>query len=82
MRDTGGTLNRGTSFDARVAANVRAELARHQVRHRVLAEKIGRAPNWLSRRLNGDVAFTLGEISEVAEALGVPVTALLGEAAA
>lgn len=82
MRDTRPALNRVTSLDASVAANLRAELARHQIRQRTLAERIGRTPGWLSRRLTGDVAFTLGEIGEIAAALGIPVTALLVEVAA
>lgn len=43
---------------------------------------IGRTPGWLSRRVTGDVAFTLGEIDEIAGALGIPVAALLVEVAA
>lgn len=82
MPNTKGTLSRATSLDARVAANVRAELARHQVRQGALAETIGRPANWLRRRLTGDVAFTVGEIGEIAEALGIPVAALLAEVAA
>lgn len=82
MRDTGPALNRVSDLDARVAANLRAELARHQVRQRALAAMIGRTPGWLSRRVTGDVAFTLGEIDEIAGALGIPVAALLVEVAA
>lgn len=64
------------------AANVRAEMARKQVRQVRLAERLGISQAAVSRRLNGTKDFTVGELHTVADLLGVPVADLLGEAVA
>lgn len=64
----------------RVAANVRAEIARHNRSGTNVANALGRSQHWMSRRLAGQVAFDMDELTEVADELGVPLSALIGEA--
>lgn len=63
----------------RVAANVRAELARQRITQTQLAAALRIAQSAVSRRLLGSVAFSLGELIEVARFLKVPVRTLLPE---
>lgn len=62
---------------ASVAANVRAEMARQQCTQIRLAEKLSKTQAYVSRRLTGQVPFTVDEIYEIAEALNVPMRDLL-----
>ena len=71
-----------TGLGQTVAANLRAEMARRRIRGRDVAEQLGRGGPWLSRRLTGEVAFTLDELEAVAAAIGVRVVDLLDEVAA
>lgn len=64
---------------ARVAANIRAELARHRTSGSALARHLGIPQSAVSRRLNGHVAFDLDQLPAIAEFLGVPVAALLAD---
>lgn len=66
----------------RVAAEVRAEMARQGCTQTVLAERVARDQHFISRRLSGKVPFAVDEIAAVAKALGVPLSELLGEAVA
>ena len=62
---------------AQIAANVRVELARHNMRQKELAERIGLKPAMLSHRLQGRTDLSLHEIDLIADALDVPVSKLL-----
>lgn len=64
------------STDQRVAANVRAELARAGENQSSLAPKVGMSQQALSRRLSAQVPFTVSELSLIAAQLGVPIGAL------
>lgn len=72
-----------TGLTQRVAAEIRAELARQQMSQRRLAELIGMDPALVNKRLTGGVArpFTITEIDRIATALGVPAARLLGGSA-
>lgn len=61
----------------RVAANVRAEMARRQKLQRDLVEVLGVSKQQVSERLSGTTPFRLDELEPVAEMLGLPVIALL-----
>lgn len=65
-----------------VAANVRAEVARRQIRQSAIAEHLGINQQQVSRRLTGVVEFSASELQAIAELLEVPVAALYGEAVA
>ena len=65
-----------------VAANVRAEMARHQHSQASLAELIGMRQQALSRRLSGRTDFTVTELATIASALNTTISALVGEVAA
>ena len=62
----------------RVAANVRAEMARAGYSQRQLAADLGIAQQGLSQRLNGRVPFRVNELDRIAAILGVDLAALIG----
>lgn len=65
----------------RVAGEVRAAMARLGCTQAVLAERINRDQHFVSRRLSGKVPFTIDELARIAEALNVPIEALLAQSA-
>lgn len=60
-----------------VAANIRAEMARRRATQGALAAALGVTQQAVSRRLRGDVEFTVTELQIVAETLGVDPARLL-----
>jgi transcriptional regulator with XRE-family HTH domain len=68
-----------TTVRQRLAAELRAELARQQRAQAQLAEAIGVSQATVSRQLRGQGDFTAPQLVAAAEFLGVPLTALLGE---
>lgn len=70
------------SHAQRVAANVRAEMARSKRTQAALAHDIGMKQQALSRRLAGITPFTIDELGRIAEVLEVPLHGLVGEAVA
>lgn len=65
----------------RVAANVRAEVGRRQITQAAVAEVLGKSQQTASKKLRGQVAFDVDELEALAQHFGVPVAALVGEAA-
>lgn len=61
----------------RVAATVRAELARKQLLQRDLAEVLGISTAQVSERLAGRTPFRLDELDLIAELLDLPVAVLV-----
>jgi transcriptional regulator with XRE-family HTH domain len=61
----------------RVAAEVRAELARQRKPQRVLADRLGISTTQVSKRLSGEIPFDVAELDKVADELGVSVVQLL-----
>lgn len=61
----------------RIAAEVRAEIARQSKTQREVAELVGMAQQALQLRLAGSRSFRAEEISKLAEVLGVPVEQFL-----
>jgi transcriptional regulator with XRE-family HTH domain len=70
------------SHAKRVAANVRAEMARSQRTQAALAHEIGMKQQALSRRLSAQTSFSIDELGQIAAVLGVPLADLVGEAVA
>ena len=58
---------------ADVAASVRAELARVGVSGRQAARDLDWAPARMERRLNGTTPFSINELAQVANYLGLPI---------
>jgi transcriptional regulator with XRE-family HTH domain len=56
-----------------VAANVRAELARHMVSQAAIADKLHLGHSAMSRRLRGETQFRADELKRIAEHLGIGV---------
>lgn len=71
-----------TAVNARVAAEVRAEMARQQVTQAEVGARIGKPQHWVSRRLTGDVTFSPDELAAFAAALGVPISQFIGDGVA
>lgn len=61
----------------RVAAEVRAEMARQRKTQADLANLLTSSQAAVSRRLSGEVEFTTGQLLRVASYLGVPIAQLL-----
>jgi len=66
----------------RVAAEVRAELARQRISQTQLAERLNISQAGISRRLSGETPFEINELVAIAEFLCVPVARFLPEVAA
>lgn len=69
-------MSSADSYSTRVAAGVRAELARQRRRANELVPVIGLTRNHVYRRVRGEVPFDLAEIEAVASFLGVPIASL------
>ena len=65
----------------RVAATVRAEMARRRVTQDQVAQRLGLSQSAVSRRLGGHLPFDVAELSAVAEILGVTPASLLDDVA-
>lgn len=79
----GDSLSRTADRDRAIAEEARAEIARQKPRTKVSQKEIafavfGESQQWLSRRLNGEVAFSPGEIIALADYLKVDVNKFLG----
>jgi transcriptional regulator with XRE-family HTH domain len=61
-----------------VAANVRAELARHRITQTEVAERLGVSRQNVAQRLNGTVDFRVGELISIASMLGISIADLVG----
>lgn len=61
----------------RVAAEVRANLARLRISRQSFADSLDMSLSAATRRLNGDVPFTVDEIYRAAEVLDIAPTSLL-----
>ena len=64
----------------RVAAEVRASLARANLSGNRAASRLGWKQQYLSRRLSGTVPFDVSELYAIADLLDVPVGEFLPEA--
>lgn len=63
----------------RVAANVRAELARRNIPAQSLAEAVDLNRATLGRRLNGYSSFTIDELDRIADYFGLPLEVLISD---
>lgn len=63
----------------RVAAEVRAYLARQRKTQGDVAALLGLSQQSVSRRMSGVIPFDVEELHKIAVFLGVPVAALFGE---
>lgn len=69
--------NSSQTLTQRVAAEVRAEVARQNVTQEHLARVLGVAQPNISRRLTGKQPFDTDELDKLAVAFGVPVDRFL-----
>lgn len=65
-----------------LAAHLRAESARRNISHTLIAERLGISRAGVSRRMLGHVPIDVPELYALAELLDMPVTELLPEKAA
>jgi len=63
------------------AREIRAEMARQGISQEALGERIGWDQRRVSRRLTAEVPIDLEELERIAEALGVPVSKFIPDAA-
>jgi transcriptional regulator with XRE-family HTH domain len=71
------SLTRGRYVADRVAANVRAELARHRITQAAAAERTGITQSSLSRRLTCEQPFDIAELAELADLMGINLVDLV-----
>lgn len=69
--------DRGAQADQLVAGEIRAELARQRRSQAELATQLGVSRPWLSRRLSGETPLSVGDIANIADALGVALSDLM-----
>lgn len=69
----------GSPTSEEIAGNVRAEVARLQLRQTDIATELGLDQRAVSRRLLGRVEWSASELTKLARLLEVPVSRLLGE---
>lgn len=67
-----------TTTEDQVVANVRAELERKQMSGAELGRQMGVSQAWVSRRMTGEVSFSLAELRKVADILKTPIDQILG----
>jgi|SRR6185312_11198497 len=71
-------MNDMSSIQTAVALQeIRAGLARENLTQEQLAQHIGLSRTGVYRRLNGDTAFTVDELTATAECINVPLASLL-----
>ncbi len=68
-------------INQRVSAEVRAAMGRQRRTQSQLAQHLGVSQVTVSRRLSGEVSFTVDELERVAAFLSVPLAELLTDAA-
>lgn len=68
-----GNENRRTGVAARVAAELRAEIARQVISTDSLAEAVGISAKTFRRRLDGGKTFNLEELAAVCRFLRIPL---------
>ncbi|MCD4557641.1 hypothetical protein [Schaalia sp. lx-100] len=68
------------TLDEELSGVVRAELARFRLDQKEIANKIQMHPNVFGRKCRGEVAFSTGELTAVAHAIGTTASALTHEA--
>ena len=64
------------SPSAHIGANVRAEMARRNVSQTTLAAALGITQAGISKRIRGQVPFTIDQLVKIAAALDVPLATL------
>lgn len=60
-----------------VTANIRAELARRDLRQPDLATALNMHPMSVSKRMTGQVGWSIDEVQAAADWFGIPLVALL-----
>jgi hypothetical protein len=75
-------LHRMSTSHQAVAASVRAELARKGVSGRQLARDLEWSPGKTQRRLAGEHPFDAGELTQIADYLGIPAAAFFPQSVA
>lgn len=68
-------------FHMRVAAEIRAEMARQHKLQRELGAALGLSQPQVGKRLRGTIPFDVAELDRVAEFLGVDLSSFLERAA-
>lgn len=71
---------RPLSISARMAAEIRAEMARQRMSGRTIAARVGRSPNWVSLKTSGAAHLNLEDVEVFAGVLGVTSIELMRRA--
>jgi hypothetical protein len=71
-------VNRESTLAGRVAGEVRAEMARQNVRGTWMAKQMGMTQSAWSRRVTGELPFDIDQLDRVAGLLDVPISRFIG----
>lgn len=71
------TYTAPTSMTAAIAAEVRAHVARQQIKQQAIADALGRNQSWVSRRLTGEVPFTVADLDAICALLNLTLLELV-----
>lgn len=66
-----------SSMTAAIAAEVRAHVARQQIKQQAIADALGRTQSWVSRRLTGEVPFTVADLDAICGLLNLTLLELV-----
>jgi hypothetical protein len=66
-----------TPVEQRVAAEARAQLARRRISGRQVSAMLGWTPAYVSRRLTGQIPFSLSDLEALAMALDMPISGFI-----
>lgn len=69
------------TLDEMVGATIRAELARRRFTATDATVSLNRSRQYISRRLTGELSFTLADLDGIARFLGISLTSLLPDTA-
>ncbi len=68
------------SIDERIGSRVRQALAARKLSQKALADQFGQSQAWISRRVRGEVGFSVAELAQAAKLLSVPLDFFIGGA--
>lgn len=67
------------NYSETVASEVRSILGRRMVSQRELARALNVSPNYMSRRIRGELPFDIEELMAIARLLDIPITELVDQ---
>lgn len=77
--ETASPETEGVTFDSEVAFRVREQMRKARVSQTLLGKRLGVHQTYMSRRVRGEVPFSIDELAAIAQIVDCPITAFLPE---